>query len=525
MKNTDRLRNWPREAQQKSRDLGSQLHKKETELKAKERIIAQKDEKIAKLLKEGGETRSLLNTEKQKNLKIKNSLEEVKINDDQIKGRKISECKKCKTKSKQTEVVTVPVDPVPMIDMTNYSVKMSEYIVYDIPKRLTDENIYEIFQSNESWRLLKLSIKKQRKYKTLKVSLNWKLSLEASHEYKCMTIFLKHKSEEIMTRWFQGSWNIQKIKDFTQHKLYKKVVGDVNATKMKAYAKKIHEDYKVICTKVLNLGTETFVEVTFSTNEELKTALDTTLENTWITKDHMKFSQRPPIQSKSSSPRISLEADANVDTGQDKINKTTDENFNNYIEGQVTSEDKMNIDELQAIEEKVEEKPAQFILYKAKFGAINDLQGALRKSIKNYNLIGGRMINFKGEAVKSLIYLEGHFKSEEDRMEALKGKDNWKEFENLNLSIDKTNAIVELNDHVTLKNNEEQELLSSVTKEQEVLKTSQPKSKGKEVLIEERFEFYRVNDNCIQRLEAEKLEDCEPNEYNKRKKNRSDTLY
>ncbi|GBB87642.1 hypothetical protein RclHR1_01410025 [Rhizophagus clarus] len=48
-KNTEQLRSWFHEAQRKSHDITSQLTKKETEVKCKERIIQQKDEKISRL--------------------------------------------------------------------------------------------------------------------------------------------------------------------------------------------------------------------------------------------------------------------------------------------------------------------------------------------------------------------------------------------------------------------------------------------------------------------------------------------
>ncbi|GES88017.1 hypothetical protein GLOIN_2v1471210 [Rhizophagus clarus] len=83
---------------------------------------------------------------------------------------------------------------------------------------------------------------------------------------------------------------------------------------------------------------------------------------------------------------------------------------------------------------------------------------------------------------------------------------NWKEPEWLktfNLKLDNTNAIVELDDQWLKKNEEVNE-----------------KGKDKEVSIEDRFEFHRVNDSCIQRLDDKVIEEFEPNEHNKRKKNR-----
>ncbi|GES94797.1 hypothetical protein GLOIN_2v1477168 [Rhizophagus clarus] len=53
----------------------------------------------------------------------------------------------------------------------------------------------------------------------------------------------------------------------------------------------------------------------------------------------------------------------------------------------------------------------------------------------------------------------------------------------------------------------------------------QSESTAKEQPKKAIFEFYRVNDSCSKRLGEEKIEDSDPNENNKRKKNREDTLY
>ncbi|GES97541.1 hypothetical protein RCL_jg8710.t1 [Rhizophagus clarus] len=61
---------------------GINRSKKETEVKVKERIILQKNDKIAKLLKGGGETRQSLNLERSKNTRIKNLIENGEIDGD-----------------------------------------------------------------------------------------------------------------------------------------------------------------------------------------------------------------------------------------------------------------------------------------------------------------------------------------------------------------------------------------------------------------------------------------------------------
>ncbi|GBB98833.1 hypothetical protein RclHR1_33350002 [Rhizophagus clarus] len=73
-KNTERLRSWFQEAQKKSRDCKASLSKKEAEVKVKEQIILQKNEKIDKISNDATKMRDLLNKEKMLNIKIKKSI-------------------------------------------------------------------------------------------------------------------------------------------------------------------------------------------------------------------------------------------------------------------------------------------------------------------------------------------------------------------------------------------------------------------------------------------------------------------
>ncbi|GET03552.1 hypothetical protein RCL_jg22514.t1 [Rhizophagus clarus] len=122
--------------------MESQLKKKEVELKAKEQIILQKSEKIEKLLK-GGQPRNLLNTEKMKNQKIKSLVEEGKIDEDLMKRKKIN-----RGESKKSEIITIPVDPKIYALLTSRAAKMK-------------------------WSLESLKIKRQKRYKTVKVTVKW----------------------------------------------------------------------------------------------------------------------------------------------------------------------------------------------------------------------------------------------------------------------------------------------------------------------------------------------------------------
>ncbi|GBC07433.1 hypothetical protein RclHR1_07460009 [Rhizophagus clarus] len=164
--------------------------------------------------------RSLLNTEK---FKIKNSTENDKINDDKIKGNKISRCNKCKKiKPKQENIVTVPVDQAPSIENSKYN--------------------------NKKWILRKISIKKQRRYKSVKISVNWIRSKERSSDEKCLRIDLSYKEEIIVTRWFQGSWKAREIRDYLKNKLFTPILVDVTTENRPRYYDQLFRIYKIIIT-------------------------------------------------------------------------------------------------------------------------------------------------------------------------------------------------------------------------------------------------------------------------------------
>ncbi|GBB84060.1 hypothetical protein RclHR1_01070010 [Rhizophagus clarus] len=93
-----------------------------------------------------------------------------------------------------------------------------------------------------------------------------------------------------------------------------------------------------------------------------------------------------------------------------------------------------------------------------------------------------------------------------------KDKSRWIKPKEMNLMFKRDNiiSIVVSDDHVT----------PSIT----LILEDDVYGKGKQPAQESIFEFHRVNDSCKQRLEEERKEDLDPNEHNKRKKNRDDTI-
>ncbi|GES82335.1 hypothetical protein RCL_jg4947.t1 [Rhizophagus clarus] len=214
---------------------------------------------------------------------------------------------------------------------------------------------------------------------------------------------------------------------------------------MRTYCKKIHKDHKVIRIKVLNIGSETFIEVMFTSNEELLKALDMTSKDMWIRKEHMKFATH-------SSPEQNITLTSKTKTEfnnkSDKTTTNTQKEKDNITEVTSTSDNNMKIDELPLIQENLGILEKKFVLYRS--------------------ILGSRLYS------KLTVYLEAHFASEENKINAMKNSSIWREFDYLNkihLSMDKTNKIVELEEPVIPR---------------EEITTS----KGKEIAIADKFEFH-----------------------------------
>ncbi|GBB90176.1 hypothetical protein RclHR1_17050004 [Rhizophagus clarus] len=272
-KNTNHLRNWLREAQRKSRDFESQLKKKEVELKAKKQIILQKNEKIEKLLKEGGQTRNLLNLEKMKNQKIKSLVEDDKIDEDLVKRRRIN-----KGKAKINEITTVPVDPSLGQDEDNYTKESRNYTIYNIPWNLSDEEIYRLLTleaSKKMWLLSRMSIKRQKKYKTVKVTIKWVHSMDEAGKKTHIILNLRHKDRLIHICWYEGNLKLKDIKEYMKYKLYKNVEEEIKDKDQLELCRLYQEKYGLYYAQIIEVGGKPYLEATFPSKEQQKDSKET----------------------------------------------------------------------------------------------------------------------------------------------------------------------------------------------------------------------------------------------------------
>ncbi|GET00347.1 hypothetical protein RCL_jg3261.t1 [Rhizophagus clarus] len=201
----------------------------------------------------------------------------------------------------------------------------------------------------------------------------------------------------------------------------------------------------------------------------------------WIKKKHMKFAIHfSPEQNITLTSKTKTEFNNKSDKTTTNIQKEKD----NITEVTSTSDNNMKIDELPLIQENSGISEEKFVLYRSILGSSNAdlLKNLLRKCINDLKLTGGRMIDFIGLYFKSTVYLEAYFASEKDKINVMKNSSMWRELDYLDkihLSMDKTNKIVELEEFVIPR--------KKITT-----------SKGKEIVIADKFEFYQVNDSCNQ---------------------------
>ncbi|GES76002.1 hypothetical protein RCL_jg20296.t2 [Rhizophagus clarus] len=234
-----------------------------------------------------------------------------------------------------------------------------------------------------------------------------------------MTIFVKHKSEELPTRWFQGSWTIKEIRDFTQYKAYKRVLEDVNITNMRTYCKSIHENHQVICTKLLKIG-----ENTGYMDTKRRYAI---YGGVVINETGSRYSFNIGVQWKRCIEDIIMNVHVPESelVAQGSIDKDTIVVTKEVSTGMQGSEEKVYKDPIQ-----------QYILYRnSGLSSIKDMPGFEERKelfeniIKEFNLSSARLIQEKNLQY-AIIYVEANFKTKEEILKALNTKPEvyWKQW-------------------------------------------------------------------------------------------------
>ncbi|GES90269.1 hypothetical protein GLOIN_2v1818800 [Rhizophagus clarus] len=479
-KNTNHLRNWLREAQRKSRDFESQLKKKEVELKAKKQIILQKNEKIEKLLKEGGQTRNLLNLEKMKNQKIKSLVEDDKIDEDLVKRRRIN-----KGKAKINEITTVPVDPSLGQDEDNYTKESRNYTIYNIPWNLSDEEIYRLLTleaSKKMWLLSRMSIKRQKKYKTVKVTIKWVHSMDEAGKKTHIILNLRHKDRLIHICWYEGNLKLKDIKEYMKYKLYKNVEEEIKDKDQLELCRLYQEKYGLYYAQIIEVGGKPYLEATFPSKEQQK-------------------------DSKETDRNLVLEMPVDLVTQQTSDPIETHKILDEREEIKIKAESKEIFDKNKG------EKQKEKIKEENQEEVIDD--------------VSARLIR-ENDITEAVIYIEAHFKNEDDAVKMLNKKLEYKlskpwQRKMQTLSTDPTFTAYKETQFGVVKETPlipVAEWYYKDKREEDVI--MKPSDEEIKVLNKE---LDHVNESCSERLEKTFEEDNDLNENNKRKKTQNDTTY
>ncbi|GES73475.1 hypothetical protein RCL_jg3970.t1 [Rhizophagus clarus] len=288
--------------------------------------------KLKKLLK-GGQTRNLLNLEK----KIKSLVEDDKIDEDLVQRRRIN-----KGKSKINEITTVPVDLSSGQDEDTYTKESRDYTIYNI---------------------LKMSIKRQKEYKTAKVTVKWAQDMGEAMNKTHIELNLRHKDRIIRTCWYIGSLKLKDIKEYMKYKLYRNVEDQIKEKDNLEICRLYQEKHRLYHARIIEVGGKPYLEATFP------------------------------------SKNFQDEIEKNMEIDNKDVDVTSE--LNKPVE-LVTQ--KVN-DDIEIIKDS---KEVDGIKEQFKFKAIE----------RNHNLDRARLL-IENDNDEGLIYIEGHFKCREDVIKAL----------------------------------------------------------------------------------------------------------
>ncbi|PKB96402.1 hypothetical protein RhiirA5_471372, partial [Rhizophagus irregularis] len=258
------LRNWLWEAQQRNKELSREIIKKEKEAERKERIILEKSEKIRKVSQEVESTRIEL---KKARVSTKNYGKRNRVN-------------------REKSITEIQVDQLPIekIDTSLYQVTPIEILVYDIPARWKDEDIIKVFRSLGMVR--RMSIKKQFKYKSVKLCICLKLDQVDAEWRSRHSINIQMNDKMYWFRWFPEYMKLSDIRERFKYTAYKEVKADLkNLTDeeiLEFY--KGHGDW--FYGKIIFIKGKKFIYVYFANENKLEQAVTESLgqgiQEAWI---------------------------------------------------------------------------------------------------------------------------------------------------------------------------------------------------------------------------------------------------
>ncbi|GBB83462.1 hypothetical protein RclHR1_01020003 [Rhizophagus clarus] len=152
-----------------------------------------------------------------------------------------------------------------------------------------------------------MSIKRQKKYKTVKVTIKWVQSMDEAGKKTHIVLNLRHKDRLIRTCWYEGNLKLKDIKEYMKYKLYKNVEEEIKDKDQLELCRLYQEKYGLYYARIIEVGGKPHLEATFPSKEQQEGILMIEMNTNWLTEDKLIFY---PPRSKNKGKERSMEIDS-----------------------------------------------------------------------------------------------------------------------------------------------------------------------------------------------------------------------
>jgi hypothetical protein len=262
------LRRELRVAQQKSRLDVASATKRETETRAKERIILKKNTKLEKLNKENGGLRKQVAILKKENSKMLQDKEIRSTSGDKNRKKKEKKDKRFSEKIIATDVPVLKVD---------YRQEISEMYIYDIPKKYENTEVKAIIENNYG-KVVSYEIKRLHKYQLIKAKIYLFRDWFEKVLGKCCYTTVTYKGKILNLRHILSHFEKKKVDEAWKRKGIIKIpdyIGEKdNFVNITEYLKKKNLCVPFIYGKNLIIQGELYFWAIFGSDERVKQAVE-----------------------------------------------------------------------------------------------------------------------------------------------------------------------------------------------------------------------------------------------------------
>ncbi|GBC04687.1 hypothetical protein RclHR1_05800014 [Rhizophagus clarus] len=113
------------------------------------------------------------------------------------------------------------------------------------------------------WSLSKMSIKRQKEYKTAKVTVKWAQDMGEAMNKTHIELNLRHKDRIIRTCWYIGSLKLKDIKEYMKYKLYRNVEDQIKEKDNLEICRLYQEKHRLYHARIIEVGGKPYLEATF----------------------------------------------------------------------------------------------------------------------------------------------------------------------------------------------------------------------------------------------------------------------